>query len=222
MNTYSRRSIIALSGIAALTTAATSATSFRIGTSGRPLVSCGAVVGTPEIVHVESDIPFEQAYIDTTIPYHRNAHRLAELNIDDLEDERLIEIANAILETYPDDIEQLEAFRKEWLGSEDTEEPTQEMMLISMGGLESCTDESHMDFLDTEWVEDTWKKNDDPLFAFVSMLTLLMEFEHHQHMVGVELAEHDELREFCQRMIDVIEPHHETLKTVRGELINRY
>ena len=54
------------------------------------------------------------------------------------------------------------------------------------------------------------------------MLTLLMEFEHHQHMVGVELAEHDELREFCQRMIDVIEPHHETLKTVRGELINRY
>lgn len=222
MNTYSRRNLLALAGITGLGTAAGSARSLRIGASGRPFYSCGAVVGTPEIVHVDSDIPFDRAYIDTTIPYHESALKLAELNQEDLEDERLVEIVTAILDEYPKDIEELKAFREEWFDSAESEEPTTEMMLLSMGGLESCTDESHMDFLDVEWVEETWKKNDDPLFAFVSMLTLVMEFEHHQHMVGLELAEHNELQEFCQRMIDVIEPRHKTLKTVRGELINRY
>lgn len=222
MNTYSRRSIIALSGIAALTAASTSATSFRISAPGRPLFSCGAIVGTPEIVHIESDIPFDRAYIDTTIPYHQSALKLAELNIDDLEDERLVEIATAILDNYPEEIEQLRSFREEWFDSPDPDEATYEMMLLSMGGVESCTDQSHIDFMDVEWVEKTWKKNDDPLLAFVSMLVLLVEMEHHQHLVGVELADHEELKEFCERMIEATEPQIKVLKTVRGELLNRY
>ncbi len=222
MNTYSRRSIIALSGIAALAAASTSATSFRIGAPGRPLLSCGAVVGTPEIIEVESDIPFDRAFIDTTIPYHQSALKLAELNKDDLEDERLTEIVDAILESHPKDIEDLKAFREEWFESAEPDKATHEMMLLSMGGLESCTDQSHIDFMDVEWVEETWKKNDDPLLAFVSMLVLVMEMEHHQHMVSVQVAEHDELKEFSQRMIDASEPHIKTLKEVRGELINRY
>jgi uncharacterized protein (DUF305 family) len=222
MNTYSRRSLLALAGVAALGTVSTHATSNRIGMSGRPLYSCGAVMGTPEIVHVDSDIPFEKAYIDTTIPYHESALKLVELNKDDLEDERLIEIADAILQQHPKDIEELKSYREEWFGSAETDEPTKEMMLLSMGGLESCSDQSHLDFLDAEWVEETWEKNDDHLFAFVSMLVLAMEMEHHQHMVGLQLAEHEELKDFCQRMHETAEPQIKTLKTVRGELINRY
>lgn len=41
-------------------------------------------------------------------------------------------------------------------------------------------------------------------------------------MVGLELAGRDDLEEFCQRMFDAREPQIKTLKTVRGELINRY
>jgi len=222
MNTYSRRSLLALAGAAAFGTVSAHAASHRIGLAGQPLYSCGAVMGTPEIVHVDSDIPFDKAYIDTTIPYHAGALKLVELNREDLEDERLIEVADAILESHPKDIEELKSFREEWYESAEPDEPTKEMMLLSMGGLESCSDESHMNFLDLEWVEETWKKNDDPLFAFVSMLVLSMEMEHHQHMVGLELAEHEELKDFCQRMHEVSEPHIKVLKTVRGELINRY
>ncbi len=222
MNTYSRRSIIALAGIAGVSAVSTSAASVRTGTPGRPFFSCGAIVGTPEIVHIDSDIPFDRAYIDTTIPYHHSALKLVELNVDDLEDERLIEIATVILENYPEEIETLTSFREEWFDSPDPDEATYEMMLLSMGGVESCTDQSHVDFMDVEWVEKTWEKNDDPLLAFVSMLVLLVEMEHHQHLVGVELADHEELKEFCEQMIEATEPHIKTLKTVRGELLNRY
>ena len=222
MNTYSRRSIIALSGIAGVTAVSTATASVRQGVPGRPYFSCGAIVGTPEIVHIDSDIPFDRAYIDTTIPYHQSALKLVELNVDDLEDERLIEIATEILDKYPEEIETLTSFREAWFDSPDPDEATYEMMLLSMGGVESCTDQSHIDFMDVEWVEKTWKKNDDPLLAFASMLVLLVEMEHHQHLVGVELADHEELKEFCQRMIEATEPHIKTLKTVRGELLNRY
>jgi hypothetical protein len=54
------------------------------------------------------------------------------------------------------------------------------------------------------------------------MLVLLMEMEHHQHMVGLELGDHEELKDFCQRMHETAEPQIKTLKTMRGELSNRY
>ncbi len=222
MNTYSRRSLLALAGAAAFGTVSTHAATNRIGLAGRPLYSCGAVMGTPEIIDIDSDIPFDKAYIDTTIPYHQSALKLVELNKDDLEDERLIEIADAILQSHPADIEELKSYREEWFGSAEPDEPTKEMMMLSMGGVESCSDESHMNFMDLEWVEKTWKDNDDHLFAFVSMMVLAMEMEHHQHMVGLQVAEHDELKDFCQRMHEAAEPQIKTLRTVRGELINRY
>lgn len=222
MNTYSRRSLLALAGVAALGSVSTRAASNRIGLSGRPLYSCGAVTGTPEIIHIDSDIPFDKAYIDTTIRYHEATLKLVELNRDDLEDERLIEVAEQILKSHPADIEELKSFREEWFDSAEPDEPTKEMMMLSMGGVESCSDESHMNFMDIEWVEETWEKNDDHLFAFVSMMVLSMEMEHHQHMVGLQVAEHAELKDFCQRMHEASEPQIKTLKTVRGELINRY
>lgn len=222
MFTITRRSLLAVAGVTAVSASTTHASPSRIGGAGRPLYSCGAAVGTPEIVHVESDIPFDRAYIDTTIPYHQSALKLAELAGTDLEDDRLTEIADAILANNPSEIEELESMRKDWFGSDEPDDATHEMMLLSMGGLESCTDQSHMDFMDAAWVQETWKKNDDPLFAFVSMLVLLLEMEFHQHTVGLELADEADLKDFCQRMIEANEPRISTLKTVRGELINRH
>ena len=72
-----------------------------------------------------------------------------------------------------------------------------------------------------EWVEKTFRNNDDPLFAYVSMMVLVLGMEQHQHVVGLELADHKELKEFCERMIEVKEPQLATLKIVRGELISR-
>lgn len=223
MNTHTRRSFVALAGMSALFgTHVAASPSRRIHVPSSSFYSCGANMGTPVVEHIESDIPFDQAYIDTTIPYHQAAIALTEVAKDDLEDERLIEIADAILETHPDEIEELRSFREEIFGDPEPEEPTHEMMLLSMGGVESCTDQSHMDFMKSEWVEETYEKNDDKEFAYVGMMVLLLEMELHQHMVGVELAENDDLREFCERLTEAKTPQVRLLKDIRGEMISRY
>lgn len=219
MNTYTRRSLLALASASALTTATAAA---RVRSGSRPLYSCGAVMGTPEVIRVESDIPFDQAYIDTTIPYHTRALELTDAAVDDLEDERAIAIAEEILASHPANLDELRAFRKAWFGDEEPAEATREHMLMAMGGVESCTDQSHMDFMDHDWVMDTFDRQDDPLFAWVSMMVLLLEMETHQHTVGVQLAEHEELRAFCERMVEEKTPQIEALKVIRGELFTRY
>lgn len=221
MNTHTRRSMLALAGAGAL---------FGHRAFGRPyidssspLLSCGApMMGTPEIVRVESDISFEQAYLDTTIPYHGNALLLTELAMDDIDDERVSAIAEQIIESHPENLEHLADIREELYGAPEIEEATHEKMLVAMGGMESCTDESHMNFLDSEWVEETYSNHDDPLLAYVSMLVLLMEMENHQHLAGVELAEHDDLRDFCERMVEEQGSTITTLKEIRGDLMTSY
>lgn len=220
MNITTRRSFLALVGASALS--ATQAGASLRPQVRNPLFSCGAAFGTPEIVAVESDIAFEEAYIDTTIPYFTSSLVLTEAALDDIEDERVLPIANRILEIQPQDIELLQELRGEILGDAEPAEATHDKMLISMGGMESCTDESHMNFLDQKWVMKAFKEHDDPFFAYVSMLVLLMEMEMHQHHVGVELAENHDLHAFCQRQVEEKTPELETLKVVRGELFTRY
>lgn len=222
MNTLSRRSMIAFAGGAALLSGrAAAAKPFTQPSS--PLFSCTAMTaGTPEAKRVDSDISFDQAYLDTTIPYHANSLMLAELALDDVEDERLAEIAQSILDTYPQDLEELGTIREELFGSAETDEATREKMMIAMGGMESCSDDSHMNFLDAEWVEDTWKQNENPQLAYASMLILVLEMELHQHTSGVELAEDKALHHFCERMAEEFPPRISELKTIRGELLNAY
>lgn len=222
MNTHSRRAFLALAGgTAFLSSNALAANPFNRPSS--PLLSCGAMMATPEIKRVDSDIEFEMAYLDTTPRYHGNALFLTELALDDLEDDdRVTTIADQILEQHPENLEFMQSIREELYGDSEMEEATHEKMLIAMGGMESCTDESHMNFLDSEWVEETFTNHDDPYLAYVSMLVLMMEMEHHQHAAGVELAEHEELHHFCMRMVEELEANIAVLKEVRGELLNRY
>lgn len=220
MNTKTRRSFIAIAGASAFAVQAAHAGVRPMVRN--PLFSCGAAMATPEIVAVESDIPFAEAYIDTTIPYMANAVALTEAALDDIEDERVLGIAQRMLDEQPEDIDALKAIRKEHLGDAEPGEANHEKMLISMGGKESCTDESHMDYLDRKWVLKTHGDHDDSYFAYVSMMVLLLEMEMHQHTVGAKLAAEDDLSDFCQQQLDVKTPELETLKVVRGELFTRY
>lgn len=179
-------------------------------------------MATPEIKRVDSEISFEQAYLDTTIRYHSNALWLTEAAFDDLDDDRVIAVAEDILARHPENLEQLAELREELFDDREPDDATHEKMLIAMGGMESCTDESHMNYLDREWVEETFSNHDDPLFAYVSMMVLLMEMEMHQHVVGVELAENHDLHHFCERQVEEQTLYLEALKEVRGELFTRY
>lgn len=215
-----RRSFLAVASIAAFATQRARAN--RAVNPGALLLSCGGAIGTPEPKRIESDISFELAYLDTTIPYHSNALWLTEAIREDLDDERVITIADLILERHPQNLEELAGLRETLFGDRQTEEPTHEKMLIAMGGMESCTDESHMNYLDSEWVEETFSGHDDPVFAYVSMMVLLLEMEMHQHKSGVALAENHELHHFCERQVEEQTSYIEVLREVRGELFTRY
>lgn len=221
MKTYSRRSIFTVAGgLAFVGTSSTSAS--IIGRPGSLLYSCGAMTSTPEVKAIDSEISFEQAYLDTTTRYHANSLLLTELALDDVEDERLREIAQSILDTYPQDLNDLGAMREDLFGDAEPEEATREKMMIAMGGMESCTDDSHMNFLDEEWVESTWKGNDNPQLAYASMLVLVMEMELHQHTSGEILAQDEAVHHFCMRMAEEFPPTIAAIKKVRGELLNAY
>ncbi len=221
MMTLSRRSLLALSAVAPFAVQSASA---RIRVSTGVVASCGAEMlhGTPVATAVVSDIPFDQAYLDTTIPYHTSALTLVDLAQDDLEDDRLIAIADAISTSFPADLEELHAMRERLFGDAEAAEATHEMMLISMGGVESCTDQNHMDFMKQEWVEKTYASGDDRTFSFVGMMVLLLEMEMHQHIVAVQLTTDEDVKTFAQRMIDTWTQPLADLKVVRGELISGY
>ncbi|MCO5216386.1 MAG: DUF305 domain-containing protein [Thermomicrobiales bacterium] len=216
MNTISRRSLLAVAGISSLTAISTSA---RVNTSR--FYSCGAAMGTPA-VHIDSDIPFEQAYIDTTIPYHHSTLKLIEIARDDIEDERLLTVIEELETELPSELEELASLREELFGDAEPEAATHEMMLISMGGVESCTDQSHMDFMDQKWVKKTYGSRDDKEFSFVSMMVLLLEMAQHQHTVATQLAEYGEVVNFSTRIEELRTPQIKVMREVRGELMSAY
>lgn len=218
MTTISRRSLLAIAGISGLTTISASA---RVGIPTSIRYSCGAAMGTPA-VHVDSDIPFEQAYIDTTIPYHRSTLELIDISHDDIEDERLIVVIEELKEELPGELEELASLREELFGDAVPEKATHEMMLISMGGVESCTDQSHMDFMDQDWVKSTYDSRDDKELTFVSMMVLLLEMAQHQHTVAVQLSDHEEVIELSTRIEELRTPQIKVMREVRSDLMSKY
>lgn len=180
---------------------------------------------TPQVTPYDSDIPFDQAYIDTMIPHHNSVIDLATEAIDVLEDDRLVTIAQAILDTQPGEIEQLTAFREEWYGSAEPAEMTDEMMMVTMPDVDSCTDghnhgshEDMMNLMDSEWILEEFGKAENKDLGFIDLVIPHHEMAVHQSTVGLQLAEHEELRTLCQEVIDAQEAEIKELKLIREDL----
>ena len=187
---------------------------------------------TPTIVPYESDIPFDQAYIDTMIPHHNSVVALATEALDVLEDERLVTIAQAVIDTQPGEVEQLKAFREEWYGDAEPAEMTDEMMMVTMGDMDAmggCTGQhgmemdlgSHedmMNLMDSEWILEEFAKADNKDLGFIDIVIPHHEMAVHQSYVGLQLAEHEELRTLCQEVIDAQEAEIKELKLIREDL----
>jgi uncharacterized protein (DUF305 family) len=66
----------------------------------------------------DESVPFDQAFIDAMIPHHDSAIAMAnEAKAAGLTQPELIEIADAIIETQQDEIDQMMNWRQEWYGS---------------------------------------------------------------------------------------------------------
>ncbi len=61
--------------------------------------------------------PFDRAFIDMMIPHHQGAIRMARVELERGEDERLMRLSEEIIDAQSREIEAMNAWREEWYGS---------------------------------------------------------------------------------------------------------
>jgi uncharacterized protein (DUF305 family) len=82
------------------------------------IAGCGGDDASEERGAGSGDVPFDQAFIDAMVPHHEGAIEMAEAaKRAGLSEPELVEIADAIIATQQDEIEQMRAWRREWFGS---------------------------------------------------------------------------------------------------------
>lgn len=179
---------------------------------------------TPSGTTVGSDIPFDLAYIDTMIPHHASVIALAERAQDELQDDRLVAIAHAIIETQPGEIATLMEFRTLWYPDESedvSDERLHEMMIVTMvDRMDACDGPDHMDLMDSEWLVAEFDAAEDKDIRFIDLV-----IPHHQMAVdqsenGLVLADHEELVTLCEEVIEAQTAEIEMLRRIRGEIIS--
>lgn len=227
MNPFSRRFLIALAGSCSLP-------SYRMAPhehSGHQESNESATCATPApVVPVSSDIPFDLAYIDTMIPHHASVIALAEKAIDDLEDSRLIEIAQVVLDSQPGEIELLQQFREEWYPDEPAEvshDRMMEMMLVTMAGSmdgstlvdeASLMDGDAMMLMDSVALVNEFNKADNKDLGFIDLVVPHHQMAVRQSQVGLQLAEHQELVAMLDDVITAQTAEIATLISLREEI----
>ena len=91
------------------------------------VVSIGALAGcggsneesAPPPTVVPGQVPFDRAFIDAMVPHHRSAIEMARTAKEaGLAQPDLIEIADAIIETQQEEIDDMLRWREEWFGGE--------------------------------------------------------------------------------------------------------
>lgn len=162
---------------------------------------------------------FDLAYIDMMIPHHESVIALAEVAKDELADDRLVRIAEAIIATQPAEIAQLRDLREQWYGSPDPAPMNEEIMNVSMGMSHGCVEQGHMDQMSSEWQLETFAAADDKDLAFIDQV-----IPHHQmavdtSQVALERAEHEEIREIARLVIEAQEREIAELEEIRAELV---
>jgi uncharacterized protein (DUF305 family) len=70
-----------------------------------------------DVAALEKARPFDLTFIDTMIPHHQGAIRMARIELERGSDEELANLATAIIEAQSREIEEMNAWRERWYGS---------------------------------------------------------------------------------------------------------
>ena len=177
----------------------------------------GMMMSTPMAAH-GAMMEFDLAYIDMMIPHHESIIALAEVVVDELQDERLVTIAEAIIATQQGENDELKALREKWYGDPEPAPMSAEIMLVSMGMHGDCVDEHHMNLMNAEWMVQQFEEARNKDLAFIEL-----SIPHHQMAIdtseiALEQAEHAEIREIAALVIEAQEGEIAELEMVRDDL----
>jgi uncharacterized protein (DUF305 family) len=164
----------------------------------------GMEMGTPGAnMAMETDVEFDQLYIDMMLPHHGSIVAMAQAALPRLQDERLREIAQTIIDTQSADQEELRGYREQFYGSADPAEMdahTMDMMMTLMPGMGSMDDVMfQMDA--TAHVAAICAAEDADL-GFIDLAIPHHEMTIAASEAALEETARPEIRNFAQRVID--------------------
>lgn len=164
-------------------------------------------------------VEFDQMYIDMMLPHHGSIVALAQVAMPLLEDPRLQEIAQTIIDTQTAEQAELEALRAEWYGSPEPapmDDAMMSMMMEAMPGM--GTAEEQMQIMDAQWQVQTFCAAENYDLAFIDQT-----IPHHQMAIDASeialgQAVHPEIAAIAQEVIDAQQAEIDELETIRAEL----
>ena len=177
------------------------------------------MTGTPAADMDHMAMEFDLMYIDMMIPHHQSIIALAQAALPRLTDERLQEIANAVIETQGAEISQLREYRGAWYGDPNPM-PMDEAMMAAMGQMmPGISDmEAMATQMDAEALVAAFCATENADLGFIDLT-----IPHHEMAVAasqsaLEQATHPELQKVAQQVIDAQEREIEELTEIRQSL----
>lgn len=164
-------------------------------------------------------VEFDQLYIDMMLPHHGSIVALAGVALPLLEDPRLQEMAQNIIETQTAEQAELQALRTEWYGSPEPAPMDDAMMAMMMEAMPGTgTAEEMMRMMDAGSLIQAFCTSDNYDLAFIDQT-----IPHHQMAIdasesALEQAVHPEIATIAQEVIDAQQAEIDELEMIRAEL----
>lgn len=140
---------------------------------------------------VNSSVPFDRAFIDGMVPHHEGAIAMANAaKAAGLSQPELVEIADAIIDTQQQEIDEMKSWRAEWFGSSEIDPAGADALGLSEEEMGMQHDASAIEAAE------------DVDGAFASMM-----IDHHNGAIqmaelALERAQHEEVRQLAEEITE--------------------
>lgn len=186
---------------------------------GTPAASMGAMDHGSMDDMAMSEVEFDQLYIDMMLPHHGSIVALAEVALPLLEDPRLQEIAQTIIDTQTAEQAELEALRMEWYGSADPAPMDDTMMAMMMEVMPGMgTAEEQMQMMDAQAQIQIFCAAENYDLQFIEQTIAHHHMAIESSMDAVDQAVHPEIATIAERVITDQQAEIEELETIRTDL----
>jgi uncharacterized protein (DUF305 family) len=176
------------------------------------------MAGTPAAGMDHMVMEFDQMYIDMMIPHHQSIIAMAQAALPRLQDDRLREIAQAVIEEQGAEIEQLQEYREAWYGDPNPM-PMDEAMMAAMDEMipGMGDSESMGTMMDAEALVAAFCAAENSDLGFIDLTIPHHEMAIQASEAAMERAAHDEIRMVAERVIEDQQREIDELTAIRQE-----
>ena len=157
----------------------------------------GMMMGTAVVEVPVTGEEVDELFINMMVPHHQGAVAMAQIALERSQRPEIQEMANAIITSQEEEIEQMRAWKLDWYGSSDTPPMSEMPLLQTMPGMEG----GHP--MDMQADVDALQNAAEPFdLAFIDAM-----IPHHQSAIDaanlvVQSAVHPDMRELAQGVIE--------------------